>query len=283
MLRILQKFILIISLTVVAALPSHAMFVQPDWLDPTEPGVGTNRYAYSGNDPVNRIDPLGNSWLDRGWDNVFGNGSFNNTFGDSGSAWSDRNFGNPGEIVTGHFYSNGNNENNAPGGPYANYKSENLDKNTEIARIGSLDAIKSGDGFIADVALIASGTGLMYKGGRATYGALKAAQTIATEKTVMAAAANVAFKSTAQTVAGRALTKHPNVVGFKTGVELSRAYRSPQALNEAANKAISNMMVNGTRSVSKDGQVVSYTLSSGIGVRFDAVTNAFSGFLGRGL
>lgn len=74
MLRILQKFILIISLTVVAALPSHAMFVQPDWLDPTEPGVGTNRYAYSGNDPINKLDPNGNTWEDvvSVFDRVFG-------------------------------------------------------------------------------------------------------------------------------------------------------------------------------------------------------------------
>ena len=38
-------------------------FLQPDSLDPLEPGVGTNRYAYAGNDPVNRSDPEGRSWL----------------------------------------------------------------------------------------------------------------------------------------------------------------------------------------------------------------------------
>lgn len=36
------------------------MFIQPDWLDPTLAGVGTNRFAYSGNDPVNLSDPEGN-------------------------------------------------------------------------------------------------------------------------------------------------------------------------------------------------------------------------------
>ena len=29
--------------------------------DPTLPGVGTNRYAYSGNDPVNKSDPNGHN------------------------------------------------------------------------------------------------------------------------------------------------------------------------------------------------------------------------------
>ncbi len=40
--------------------PELAMFIQPDWFEVTEPGVGTNRYAYSFNDPVNLKDPNGN-------------------------------------------------------------------------------------------------------------------------------------------------------------------------------------------------------------------------------
>ncbi|GAA6208758.1 hypothetical protein NBRC116601_20510 [Cognatishimia sp. WU-CL00825] len=51
MLRILQKLILAVALSVFASSAS-ALFIQPDWLDPQEQGVGTNRYAYSGNDPV---------------------------------------------------------------------------------------------------------------------------------------------------------------------------------------------------------------------------------------
>ncbi len=41
--------------------PALARFVSPDWYDPTQPGVGTNRYAYSANDPVNKLDPGGNA------------------------------------------------------------------------------------------------------------------------------------------------------------------------------------------------------------------------------
>ena len=44
--------------------PDLSMFIQPDWLDVREPGVGTNRYAYSFNDPVNLSDPNGNHAID---------------------------------------------------------------------------------------------------------------------------------------------------------------------------------------------------------------------------
>lgn len=38
---------------------ANARFVSPDTMDPTIPGVGTNRYAYAENDPINRGDPSG--------------------------------------------------------------------------------------------------------------------------------------------------------------------------------------------------------------------------------
>ena len=44
------------------------LFTQADWFDVRMAGVGTNRFAYSGNDPINLMDPSGNGW-------------FNDTFG----------------------------------------------------------------------------------------------------------------------------------------------------------------------------------------------------------
>ena len=41
--------------------PALGLFTQGDWWDPTMPGVGTNRYAYSHGDPVNFSDPNGHS------------------------------------------------------------------------------------------------------------------------------------------------------------------------------------------------------------------------------
>jgi RHS repeat-associated protein len=47
--------------------PKLGTFIQPDWWEVTKAGVGTNRYGYSGGDPVNGADPSGHGfWRDLG-------------------------------------------------------------------------------------------------------------------------------------------------------------------------------------------------------------------------
>jgi RHS repeat-associated protein len=41
--------------------PDLARFLSPDTWDPTLPGVDINRYAYAGNDPINKSDPNGHA------------------------------------------------------------------------------------------------------------------------------------------------------------------------------------------------------------------------------
>ena len=60
MTRILKHLIATLLCLSMLATSASAMFIQPDWFEPTEPGVGTNRYSYSANDPVNLMDPNGN-------------------------------------------------------------------------------------------------------------------------------------------------------------------------------------------------------------------------------
>src|SRR5215208_6264149 len=47
--------------------PVLGRFIQPDTWDPTAPGVGTNRYAYADNDPINKSDANGHIF-DTLWD-----------------------------------------------------------------------------------------------------------------------------------------------------------------------------------------------------------------------
>ena len=47
--------------------PKLSLFTSPDWLDPDIPGVGTNRFAYADNSPLNASDPNGQI-IDTLWD-----------------------------------------------------------------------------------------------------------------------------------------------------------------------------------------------------------------------
>ena len=47
--------------------PDLGRFLQPDWWEVRQQGVGTNRYAYGFNDPVNLSDPNGNQATNRGF------------------------------------------------------------------------------------------------------------------------------------------------------------------------------------------------------------------------
>ncbi|UIK07659.1 AHH domain-containing protein [Neorhizobium galegae] len=56
----LISLLLIAVLAVVSTVSSaDARFIQPDDWNPTNEGVGTNRYAYADNDPINKSDPNG--------------------------------------------------------------------------------------------------------------------------------------------------------------------------------------------------------------------------------
>ena len=88
------------------------------------------------------------------------------------------------------------------------------------------------------------------------------------------------------TNAGRALTKHPNIVGASSAQELIKRYGNNAGINDAAAEALKNIMRQGavTSKITKAfGEVVEFKMPIGLGARFDAVTNEFITFQGRGL
>ncbi len=66
--------------------PALGRFMQPDWWEVRRAGVGTNRYAYSFNDPVNLSDRNGHASWDGFWQGV---GEFFSGFGKGAAANAD--------------------------------------------------------------------------------------------------------------------------------------------------------------------------------------------------
>ena len=109
---------------------------------------------------MNLSDTSVDSILDRTWDKVFGEGSFNRTFGDGASAWSDRTFGNQTEQTVGDAYKH------STGGlsdaQLSTDESGNIGAVTTTSKRNTYKEraeAASGDGFVADVALAGSGLG----------------------------------------------------------------------------------------------------------------------------
>ncbi len=55
--------LLVVMLSVLAAPAAQARWLTPDTYDPWEQGVDFNRYAYSGNDPINGSDTNGHNGI----------------------------------------------------------------------------------------------------------------------------------------------------------------------------------------------------------------------------
>ena len=93
------------------------------------------------------------------------------------------------------------------------------------------------------------------------------------------------FRVGSLTHAGRALTKHPEVVGL-TKQTLRQAYSTDAAINRAAHDALKQMMRHGIRTMPvlpRYGTVIQCYISGGFGVRWYAVgaqAGAFIGFVG---
>jgi RHS repeat-associated protein len=84
------------------------------------------------------------------------------------------------------------------------------------------------------------------------------------------------------TVAGRALTKHPEVLGFVSTSALQAELRTPAAINGAAANVLESIVKNGARSTQqlpRFGAVTQIQIPGGFGARWSATTNKFIGFI----
>jgi len=90
--RILSLLLVCSMLSVSFGSTANARFISPDTWDPTMEGVGTNRYAYSGNDPVNKSDPNGHQMGHNGGPDLDGDSDDDNIpdFMDPHPAFDDR-------------------------------------------------------------------------------------------------------------------------------------------------------------------------------------------------
>ncbi len=66
--RVVTAFVTVLMLVAMTS-AATARFISPDTLDPSVEGVGTNRYAYAENDPINKSDPSGHI-IDTVWDGL---------------------------------------------------------------------------------------------------------------------------------------------------------------------------------------------------------------------
>ena len=93
------------------------------------------------------------------------------------------------------------------------------------------------------------------------------------------------FRVGSLTHAGRALTKHPEVVGLKEQT-LRQAYSTDAAINRAAHDALKQMMCHGIRTMlvlPRYGAVIQCQIPGSFGARWYAAgaqAGAFIGFIG---
>ena len=93
------------------------------------------------------------------------------------------------------------------------------------------------------------------------------------------------FRVDSLTQAGRALTKHPEIVGL-TKQTLRQAYGTDVAINRAAHDALKQMMRRGVRTtpvLPRYGAVIQCQIPGSFGVRWYAAgaqVGAFIGFIG---
>lgn len=206
-----------------------------------------NRYAYANNNPYKFTDPNGEEPGSEDGNDEYNEALATHTYGVDGISNFDRS-----AISSGNVHqASPEAQNFMRGVPDSQYAQE-------MAQLGGLAAIAAG---------------IFSKGKSST------APNLAFHKGYKDALSK--HKNSDLTKAGRALTKHPEVIG-KTKANLRDTYNTDQKINEAAAAALKNIMRSSTKSTSQHsrfGTINTHQNKGDFGARFDAKTDEFIGFI----
>jgi|GEM_PF-2336106 len=126
--RILSLLLICSILAAPFGSTANARFISPDDWDPTKEGVGTNRYAYAQNDPVNKSDPNGHS-ISPDVDDYGSEGTGGNGKSEQAETRTSKDFDAAADIVTGENSKDKKSESEMAGGADGHSTRQGVDVN----------------------------------------------------------------------------------------------------------------------------------------------------------
>lgn len=258
--------------------PALGRFISPDDWDPTLPGVGTNRYAYAENDPINKSDPNGHAIADKVAPlNDLTDSERRSYLTGMESAIADAQAEKTMSFVRGieAYLKNSSSALSRIPGDISSTVQALSDR--PLSTIGELAASLPPNPASEGVAL--GGLGLKVASLGLGVGVKTTTQTLARQNSLYKAALG-RYRNSDLTRAGRALTKHPEVVGA-TNDTLRQVLRSDASINSAAQAALKDILRSGvttTPNLPRFGQVTQIQIPGGFGARW-STSGDFIGFI----
>jgi RHS repeat-associated protein len=197
--------------------PALGRFISPDDWDPTLAGVGTNRYAYAGNDPVGKSDPNGHNWFTDAWSSF-------TSWASGGGAGS----GNTNNSSNSNNSSTSSNQTKPPPSTYLSSSLDGLKRAkkdvNDLAKKLKTDPL----GAMSDIADVADGI---------PAGVVVAAPARLTARAVTSSTKNARLVG----AAGEKVVRETYDIGEKTVIKVGEKVRIPDGLTKVAVSEVKNV------------------------------------------